>query len=109
MRRVDFMVGARDFKTLKAEQFMQDGVYAYHPEDDGEKLAQAMTESIRDGGQVILLLNRRGFSTHIQCPACGGVVRCVDCDIALTHHRTGDEVVCHYCDYRATAPARCPE
>lgn len=38
------MVGARDFKTLKAEQFMQDGGYAYQPEDDGEKLAQAMTE-----------------------------------------------------------------
>ena len=37
MRRVDFMVGARDFKSLKAEQFMQDGVYAYQPEDDGEK------------------------------------------------------------------------
>ena len=44
MRRVDFMVGARDFKTLIAEQFMQDGVDAYRPEDDGERLAQAMTE-----------------------------------------------------------------
>jgi len=44
MRRVDFIVGARDFKTLQAEQFMQDGIYAYQPEDDGEKLAQAMTE-----------------------------------------------------------------
>ena len=44
MRRVDFIVGARDFKTLKAEQFMEDGVYAYRPEDDGETLAQAMTE-----------------------------------------------------------------
>ena len=44
MRRVDFIVGARDFKTLTGEQCMQDGVYAYQPEDDGEKLAQAMTE-----------------------------------------------------------------
>ena len=44
MRRVDYMVGARDFKTLIAEQFMQDGVDAYRPEDDGETLAQAMTE-----------------------------------------------------------------
>lgn len=42
-------------------------------------LHQAMTEAIRDDGQVILLLNRRGFSTHIQCPACGHVVRCQDC------------------------------
>ena len=44
MRRVDYMVGARDFKTLIAAQFMEDGVDAYRPEDDGETLAQAMTE-----------------------------------------------------------------
>jgi CBS domain-containing protein len=44
MRRVDYIVGARDFKTLKAEQYMEDDVYAYRPEDDGETLAQAMTE-----------------------------------------------------------------
>jgi len=44
MRRVDFIVGARDFKTLKAEQFMEDGVFAYQAHDDGETLAQAMAE-----------------------------------------------------------------
>ena len=74
-----------------------------------QPLLAAMTESIDKGGQVILLLNRRGFSTHIQCPACGGVVRCKDCDIALTHHRDEDIVVCHYCDYQTVAPPRCPE
>ena len=68
-----------------------------------------MKESLADDGQVILLLNRRGFSTHIQCPACGHVVRCQDCDIALTHHRENNNVVCHYCDYQTGAPARCPE
>ena len=72
-------------------------------------LVQAITEALRGGGQVILLLNRRGFSTHIQCPACGGVVRCKDCDIALTHHKENDSVVCHYCEYQTQAPARCPE
>ena len=72
-------------------------------------LQQAITESIRDKGQVILLLNRRGFSTHIQCPACGHVLRCQDCDIALTHHRTENTVICHYCDYQTSAPPRCPE
>ena len=44
MRRVDYIVGARDFKTLLAEQFMEDDVYSYRPEDNGETLAQAMTE-----------------------------------------------------------------
>lgn len=44
MRRVDFMVGTRDFKTLKAEQFMQDNVYSYHLDDSGETLAEVITE-----------------------------------------------------------------
>ena len=44
MRRVDYIVGARDFKALIAEQFMEDGVYAYHPEDGADMLAQTMTE-----------------------------------------------------------------
>ncbi|MEZ6102047.1 MAG: primosomal protein N' [Pirellulaceae bacterium] len=75
----------------------------------GRQLLRAMEESLRDGGQIILLLNRRGFSTHIQCPACGSVVRCPDCAIALTHHRSGEKAVCHYCDYQISTPQRCPE
>jgi primosomal protein N' (replication factor Y) len=71
-------------------------------------LHQAISAALQDDGQVILLLNRRGYSTHIQCPACGEVVRCPDCDIALTHHKTGDQVLCHLCDYRTAPPARCP-
>jgi primosomal protein N' (replication factor Y) len=72
-------------------------------------LFQAMREALRADGQVILLLNRRGFSTSIQCPACGHVVKCPDCDIALTHHREGERAVCHYCDHEIRAPSTCPE
>lgn len=71
-------------------------------------LQLAMEEALGTGGQVILLLNRRGFSTHIQCPACGFVLRCPECDIALTHHRTRTTALCHYCDYETAPPARCP-
>ncbi len=71
-------------------------------------LLQAISAALKDDGQVILLLNRRGYSTHIQCPACGEVVRCPDCDIALTHHKTGDQVLCHLCDYRTAPPTSCP-
>jgi primosomal protein N' (replication factor Y) len=71
------------------------------------QLHMAMREALRDGGQVILLLNRRGFSTHIQCPACGEVVRCPDCDIAMTHHRTEDIALCHFCDHQEPAPTKC--
>ncbi len=77
-------------------------------------LHQAIQAALQDEGQVILLLNRRGYSTHIQCPACGEVVRCPDCDIALTHHTTrstgcpGDQALCHLCDYHARPPTSCP-
>jgi primosomal protein N' (replication factor Y) len=69
----------------------------------------AMNEALSQGGQVILLLNRRGFATHIQCPACGKVVQCPNCEIALTHHRSEEIALCHYCDHQVPAPAVCPE
>ena len=74
-----------------------------------QPLYQAIQEALRDGGQVILLLNRRGYSTTIQCPDCGHVVKCPDCDIALTHHREGEKAACHYCEYVIPAPPKCPE
>jgi len=75
----------------------------------GRQLHTAMRAALDEGGQVILLLNRRGFSTHIQCPACGHAMRCPDCDIALTHHRTESIALCHYCDHEIPAPTQCPE
>ena len=74
----------------------------------GRQLHQAVQTALDNDGQVILLLNRRGFSTHIQCNACGDAVRCPECDIALTHHRQDDKAICHYCDYLINAPRECP-
>ncbi len=73
------------------------------------QMHQAIEAALREKGQVILLLNRRGFSTHIQCPACGSVVRCPHCDLPLTHHRAGNVAICHYCDYQRPTPEVCPE
>ncbi len=73
------------------------------------QLHLAMNEALHADGQVILLLNRRGFSTHIQCPACGEVLRCPHCEISLTHHRTEEIALCHYCDYQVPAPRACPK
>jgi len=73
------------------------------------QLHQAMEAALKDGGQVILLLNRRGFSTHIQCPACGMVLRCPECSIALTHHLHAQVALCHYCEYQTHPPKECPD
>ncbi len=71
-------------------------------------LHAAVQQTLDEKGQVILLLNRRGFATTIQCPACGHVVACPDCDLPLTHHRDGGKAVCHYCDYTIATPPWCP-
>jgi primosomal protein N' (replication factor Y) len=73
-----------------------------------QPLHRAMEQALRDGGQVILLLNRRGHSTHVQCPACGHVLECPDCELALTFHRHTSSAVCHYCDYQTQVPPGCP-
>jgi primosomal protein N' (replication factor Y) len=73
------------------------------------QLYQAMSAALRDGGQVILLLNRRGFSTHIQCPACGFVLQCRYCELSLTFHRQHNSAICHYCDFESAPPTTCPD
>jgi primosomal protein N' (replication factor Y) len=70
-------------------------------------LERAMREALRNGGQVMLLLNRRGFAPHVLCPACGVVETCKFCDLALTFHKERAVMLCHYCGYEAKPPDRC--
>jgi primosomal protein N' (replication factor Y) len=72
-------------------------------------LEAGMRHALGSGGQVILLLNRRGFSTHLHCPACGHVESCKFCDLALTYHRWRDVTLCHHCGYEQPPPQQCPK
>jgi primosomal protein N' (replication factor Y) len=72
-------------------------------------LERAMRDSLREGGQVMLLLNRRGHSTYVHCPSCGHVESCQFCDLALTYHRQDEAMLCHYCGFKGPIPANCPE
>jgi primosomal protein N' (replication factor Y) len=75
--------------------------------------------ALERGEQVLILLNRRGYSFAVMCRACGEKLDCQNCAIALTHHkaasedlaevRAGQRLECHYCGYRRTVPARCPK
>lgn len=58
--------------------------------------------------QVILLLNRRGYSSIITCKDCGHVFKCPNCDISLTYHKTSNILRCHYCGYATNFPSNCP-
>jgi len=72
-------------------------------------LERAVRDALKDGGQVILLLNRRGFATHVHCPACGHVESCRFCDVALTFHRQRGVLLCHYCGFESAPVENCSQ
>jgi primosomal protein N' (replication factor Y) len=72
-----------------------------------EALDTAISGALERGEQVILLLNRRGFATFVQCPACGNVPGCPQCAIALTVHHTPLTMRCHYCGHEERIPDTC--
>jgi primosomal protein N' (replication factor Y) (superfamily II helicase) len=72
------------------------------------ELAHAIEDNLDAGGQTLLFLNRRGFATYLVCEECGHVLRCPNCEVTLTYHRTKGRHVCHYCDYSLPAPSACP-
>jgi len=73
------------------------------------ELLQAIKETHEKGEQVIILLNRRGFSQFVLCRTCGESMKCKNCDITLTFHRRDNKLVCHYCNYREKVPKVCPD
>ena len=70
-------------------------------------LVEAMRDRLRRGEQTILLLNRRGYSSFVQCRECGDVEICPACSISLTYHRGKGRLVCHHCRHEQPAPERC--
>jgi primosomal protein N' (replication factor Y) len=72
-------------------------------------LVDAVTERLDNGEQTMLLLNRRGFSSFVACRACGERMECTNCSVTLTFHRRDRRMLCHYCNYAARVPDRCPK
>ena len=72
-------------------------------------LLDAVRERIEKGEQVILLLNRRGYSSFVTCKNCGYTFKCPNCDITLTYHKTSNTLRCHYCGYGTKVYKICPE
>ena len=70
-------------------------------------LLSSMDETLASNEQVILFLNRRGFSTQIMCPDCGYTMTCPDCDITLTYHKKENAAICHYCGRKFKVSAKC--
>lgn len=73
------------------------------------KLYGQISKELEEGRQVILLQNRRGYSNFISCRECGMVMRCPECGISLTYHKTKEKMMCHYCGRSFKVPSECPE
>jgi len=73
-----------------------------------KSLHEGIIECLRKKEQVILFLNRRGFSTFVSCRKCGYVFKCKKCDISLTYHNVGEYLTCHYCGEKEKISKICP-
>ena len=72
------------------------------------QLINSIDETLKRNEQVILLLNRRGYSNFITCKNCGYTFKCPNCDITLTYHKSSNTLRCHYCGYGEKVYDKCP-
>lgn len=73
-----------------------------------QKLYEEMCSTLAKNQQIMLFLNRRGYSSFVMCRACGETISCENCDVSLTYHRNVDKLRCHYCGYEIPMPKVCP-
>lgn len=72
-------------------------------------LAEAVRKRLDRNEQIVLFLNKRGYSSFVLCRDCGTTVQCPNCDISLTYHRASEVLRCHYCGHEERVPISCPE
>jgi len=73
------------------------------------QLREAILQRLEKNEQVMLFLNRRGWSSSLQCPECGFVAECPNCSVSLTYHRAAQQLMCHICGQVEAAPKKCPQ
>ena len=89
---------------MRQAMFKEKGPPLFSPQ-----LKEAITQRMERKEQTILFLNRRGYSTSLQCPKCGYVANCPNCSVSLTYHRIDQRLACHICGHNEKVPAVCPE
>jgi primosomal protein N' (replication factor Y) len=87
------------------QEFQETG----HEQVISRKLAAEIKDRLDRKEQVMVLLNRRGYSPLAMCRACGGKMECRNCAVAMTHHLKQHRMVCHYCGFMAPVPKKCGE
>ncbi|MGH9783246.1 MAG: replication restart helicase PriA, partial [Terriglobia bacterium] len=73
------------------------------------RLEEEIAARLEQREQILILLNRRGYSAFVLCRSCGKAIECANCSIVLTHHRRTARLLCHYCGFERGVPRACPE
>ena len=74
-----------------------------------DALCEAIEKRLQEKEQVMLFINRRGFSTFVSCRKCGEVVTCDRCNVSYTYHAANSNLMCHYCGSKREMPKKCPK
>ena len=107
--RLTRRIGERPMPPVEVVDMRDEWRGHKQPRVISHRLESCMRDGLAAGEQIILFINRRGYSPFIRCPRCGYVVRCPRCDITLKFHRKINVVKCHYCNFEKRPPKDCPE
>ena len=100
-------INGKDLPHVQLVDMRQAGRYA-PTTDISQELATEIQKKLALNEQVVLMLNRRGYSSFLMCRECGEVIKCPNCDISLTYHKDTNSLKCHYCGHEEPVPQVCP-
>jgi primosomal protein N' (replication factor Y) len=107
--RLASRVGNRPLADVRIVDLREDFRRHHRAAPISETLRQAIAMRLAEKTQVMVLINRRGYSWSLLCRSCGAFVQCQNCSIALTYHKSRQRLECHYCGYTARPPKQCPK
>ena len=102
-------IGGRAMPKVEIISLAEERVQTRRASLLSRRLREETQRAVDEGHQVILYLNRRGYTTSIRCPRCAWLMRCRRCAVVLTYHRQRGETLCHYCMKAYALPDRCPD
>jgi primosomal protein N' (replication factor Y) len=102
-------VADRSLASVEIVDLREDFQQTHQTSPISAALHAGIQECLANGTQVLVLINRRGYSWSVLCRSCGASVQCVNCSISMTHHKQRNRLECHYCGSIQQIPKQCPK
>ncbi len=108
LAKLEERIGGRKLAAVEVVDMRQEFRETHTQIPLSRKLKEEIEAQLQASAQIMLLLNRRGYSWFLMCRSCGQTLRCVNCSVSLTYHRREHRLSCHYCGYSTDVPSLCP-